>query len=98
MEFGISSSAQAQAFNSFSHGFLKYNNLWTPSFFYDAYLGDTKVYPLAIIFIFLLTYILTFGSKESDTTNRIVTMIKLALIALLNYVAFTHRNDKFLES
>lgn len=100
MEFGATTSAQSQAFNSFLLGFLKQNGVdhYVPGWISDASIAGVKVYPISALFIFMCTFVITLGSKKSDTTNRIITAGKILMIVFLIIIAQMHQNPKNFEA
>ena len=99
MLYGGATGAQSQAFTSFFLGFMKHNEIYdyVPVFLSEAYVGNRRVYPIAAIFIALSAFVITLGSKKSDITNRIITLGKILLIVLLNYVSFQHQDPKYFK-
>jgi amino acid transporter len=61
-----------------------------PKWISEAYVMEKRLYPIAAIFVFACTFVVTLGSKKSDNTNRVITTAKIILVIFMVVISRLH--------
>ncbi|MDR3593120.1 MAG: amino acid permease [Negativicutes bacterium] len=91
-EYTVGASAVAAGWSGYMVGLLKSAGITLPTA-WTAVPADGGIINLpAVIIVCCLTFLLTLGTKESATLNKILVFIKLGCVALFLFLATPHVN------
>jgi len=88
LEYGLASAAVASGWSGYFQSLLTGFNIHLPTFMTSAFspADGTYIDVPAIVIVFIITLLLTRGTKESSKWNTILVMIKLAVVLLFIFV------------